>query len=221
MVVISDRHAAILVMCLGKQRILGGKIAQHGARQHGDIARCRGVIGVGQARCVVETRIHHAEPAGRRRHPLGKSGFAAADMFGQRDRNIIGALGGDHAEGIAHADRSANAQAQFRWRLAPGAARDAEFVVQLQPAGGHFLERNIERHHLGDGGRIADFVGTARIQNFAGAVVDQDGGIAGRGIKAGCKGRWRRKRQKSQKCSCQSLDQQSEVSSPAQKSRLT
>jgi hypothetical protein len=45
--------------------------------------------------------------------------------------------------------------------------------------GGELLERQIERHHLGDGSRITRAVGATRIQHLAGRRIDDDRGVLG------------------------------------------
>ena len=103
---------------------------------------------------------------------------AAAQLLGHGHRHVVGR---DHRDGvhrIVDVDRVAGAKAQLGRRLAGGARRDRDHVALVQPAGRQRLERQVERHDLGDRRRIARRVGPHLVEDLARRGVHHDRGIA-------------------------------------------
>ena len=61
------------------------------------------------------------------------------------------------------------------WTAACSETRSS--AVERELAGFELLEQQIERHDLGQRGRMADGVGIGRMQHLAGIGVDHDGGV--------------------------------------------
>ena len=113
------------------------------------------LVGIGQARGVVR-RWCCAMP---RRAPSrvmrsAKAGFAAGEVLGQDDRGVIGRLGDEAEDEIVHRDRLARRSG--RASTAPARRRAAETVKRWSRLSLPLLERlerQVERHHLGERGR--------------------------------------------------------------------
>ena len=75
--------------------------------------------------------------------------------------------------------RLAGLEAELGRRLFGGVLRHVHFGVELHLAGFETLEQQIERHDLGERGRMAAGVRIGGLQHGAGIAVDDDGGEGG------------------------------------------
>ena len=107
----------------------------------------------------------------------GEAGLGPGDMFGDDHGHVVGAADGRGAHCVVQADRLTGGQAQLGRRLRRRARRNGQVVVQIDLARLQRLERQVQGHDLGDGGRIASRVGETREQDFTRGGVDHDGRI--------------------------------------------
>src|SRR3546814_15943412 len=76
------------------------EIVNQRAREDRQVARRRVVIRIGQARCIGEVRVVHAQARGVLVHQIGERRFAAGDVFGDRHRRVVAGLDDDAAQQI-------------------------------------------------------------------------------------------------------------------------
>ena len=115
-------------------------------------------------------------------------------MLGQGDRDVIGGADGQGLDGLVHRKRAPGRQAELRRRLAGGARRDDDPVLQRQPPRLQRLEHHIEGHDLGDRCRITRLAGLAREQEFARSRIENNRRITLRGLGARATGSAQRRR---------------------------
>ena len=184
MIVVADRLA-------GKFEGLGREIAEIARKSLLDRAPEKGQIAgrgylpvVGQARSVDVCRVRHAERMGLARHHLREVFFIAADRLRHRDGDVVGRPGHDGLDRILDAQRFARLQPELGRRLARGVRGHRNRQFERQAAFFKLLEQQIERHHLGERGRMARLVVARGVEGAAGVFVDDDRGegrIAGGG----------------------------------------
>ena len=89
------------------------------------------------------------------RHQLGELVLAAAEVFGDDDGGVIGRPG-DHAlDGVFDRDSLAGLEVELGGILIGGVLGDLERRVELDLVGVETFEQQIERHDLGQRGRVA------------------------------------------------------------------
>ena len=159
-------------------------------RENGQVARRGDLLVVGQPRGVAIDRARHAERVGLARHHLGERVFVAADRLGDRDRHVVGRSGHDRLDRILDADRIAGLDAELRRLLRRGVLGDRDPRLERHCAFVELLEQQVERHHLGDRGRMPRLVFVDRPERPAGVGVDDDRRESWRGGNRD--GRWRR-----------------------------
>ena len=82
--------------------------------------------------------------------------FVAGERFRDHDRGVVGRAG-DHAlDRVLDLDRAAGLQPELGRRLVGGRLRDLQLAVELDLAGFEPLEQQVERHDLGQRGRMAE-----------------------------------------------------------------
>ena len=140
------------------------------------IARGSDLRVVGQPRGIVIDRSRHAERARLARHHPGEIVFAAAEGFGNHDRGVVGRARHDPLDGVFDPDGLARAQIEFGGILFGSMFGYRHFGIELDLVGLEALEQQIERHHLGQRGRMAQRVGIVGGKRRAGIAVDDDRG---------------------------------------------
>ena len=143
----------------------------------------RHLLRVGQARRVAVDRAAHAERAGLARHQLGEALDGAAEVLGHRDRDVVRRLGHQRLDRVLDRDGAAGAKPELRGRLGGRVGRDLQRRVELDLAPLELLEQQVERHHLGDGGGVAQRVLVVGVERAPALHVDHHGGV-GRGVAA-------------------------------------
>ncbi len=175
-IVVADRLAVIVERRCREVAVVAREAILDGAAERRLIARRRHLFVVGQARGVAIGRPAHAERARLAGHQLGEIVFIAADGFGDHDRGVVGRARHQSLDGVLDADGLARAQAELGRRLLGGVLGHLHFGVELHLAGVEALEQQIERHDLGQRGRMAAGVGIVRGKRRAGIAVDDDRG---------------------------------------------
>jgi len=108
----------------------------------------------------------------RRGHAKRKSVFAAGQRFGDYYRDIVRRLRRQREDGVANHDRPPRQQPQLGRRLRRCPPRDPHAAARAQLAAVHRLKQQIQRHHLGERGRIVRLIGVERLQRPA--IADGD-----------------------------------------------
>ena len=98
----------------------------------------------------------------------------AAKVFGDRRGRVVGRPGDQRIDDRLDADRAADLDAELGRRLRGGMRGERHLGRLLDLARGKLLEHQIERHHLGERGRIARLAGFGRKQRLAGVGIDDD-----------------------------------------------
>ncbi len=120
--------------------------------------------------------LAHAERARLAGHQLGEIVFVAGDGFRDHDGGVVGGARHQSLDGVFDADGLARAQAELGRRLLGGVLGYLHFGVELHLAGFEALEQQIERHDLGQRGRVTARVGIVGGKRRAGIGVDDDRG---------------------------------------------
>ena len=113
------------------------------------------------------------------RHQLGEAVFVAAEIFGDGNGGVVGRFGDDALDGVFDRDGLAGFEIELGRILVGGVLGDLERRVELDLAGIEPLEQQIERHDLGQRGRMAQRVRIRCLQHFAAIAVDHDRGDGG------------------------------------------
>ena len=150
------------------------------AAEHCHIARRRHLARIGQAGRIAEDRPRHAQRARLGGHPGGEGVFRTADILADGDGDVIGGAGHHRQDRVTDADRLAGLEAELRWRLVRCMGRDRDGRGERGLAAVERLEQQVERHHLGERGRIALPVGIVGVKDVAGLGVDDDRRTLGR-----------------------------------------
>ena len=155
------------------------EVAHDGAAEDRQIAGCRLLAVIRQAGGIAECGVAHAQFAGLAGHGRSEGGFAARDMFGDDDGDIIGRFGDESENRRPDIDGLAGAQSELGRRLGGGVLRNGHPCRQADAAALDLLEEHIESHDLGQRSRVAAGIGIARVKNAVGVHIDDDGGIFG------------------------------------------
>ena len=139
------------------------------------ITRRAALLAVRQPGGVAEHRAGHAELARRPGHRHREPVLAAAQGFGQHRRRVVGRAGDQAQDRVLDPNGVAGPQAELGRRHPRGTAGDLDARGQIQLAGGHRPEGQVQRHHLGQRRRNDRFVGVARRKHVPATIVDQDG----------------------------------------------
>ncbi len=123
----------------------------------------------------------HAQRMGLARHHPRETVFVAADVFGDRDGDVVGGFRDHGLDRVFDLDRLARLQAELRGGLRGGVLRDHQRRVETQVTLFKLFEQKIEGHHLGDGGGVPRLILIRREQRAPAVAVDDDGGHAARG----------------------------------------
>ena len=121
----------------------------------------------------------HAERMRLGGHQPGEFRLVAAQRLGHDHRHVIGRFGDDGADRGFHLDALTRLQAELGRRLRGGVRGDRHFRRHLDLAGLQPLEQQIERHDLGQRGRMTRAVGIGRLHHGARIGVHHDRGIGG------------------------------------------
>ena len=120
------------------------------------IARRRDLVVVGQAGGVLVDGAAHAERLRLARHQLGELVLVAGDGFRHHDGGIVGRARDDALDRVLDRDACCPACRPSLVGVWPAACvGDLELAVELELAGLELLEQQIERHDLGERGRMA------------------------------------------------------------------
>ena len=183
MVVVAHRHAAVAEARQREIMVVLREALLDRAAEDRLIARGGELVGARQSRRVDIDRARHAERVRLARHQPAEVVLAAADRLGDHDRGVVRRLR-DHAlDRVVDRDRLPGLELELGGRLRGRVRGYRQARVELELAGFELLEQQVERHDLGDGGRVAQRVGVRRVQHLAGIGVDHDVGI-GRGVAA-------------------------------------
>ena len=174
MIVVAHLLAAELESPRGEVAVILWKAVVDGSPDDGLVARGGDLLVVGQAGGVVIGGVRHAERARLGGHQPGEIGFISGKGFGHDDRHVVGRLGDDGADGGLDPDRLARLEPQLGRRLRGGMGRHRHFGRHLDLARLQPLEQQIERHDLGQRGRMARTVGVGRLHHRAGIGVHHD-----------------------------------------------
>ena len=150
-----------------------------GAAEQRLIARGGHLLDVRQAGRIAIGRLTHAEGARLGGHHPAETRFVAAERLADDHGDIVGGLGDDGADRGFHLDGFTGLETELGRRLRGGVRRYRQFVVEFDLAGFQPLEKQIERHDLGERGRMADSVGVGRLHHRAGIGIDDDRGLRG------------------------------------------
>ncbi len=179
-VVVAEVHPAIGEGIGLEVAEIGRIVVLDGAAEGGEVA-CRGdLLVVRQAGGVAEGGAAHADGAGLAGHQLAEGLLRPGDVLGDHHGDVVGGFGDEGADRLLDGNRGARADADLGGRLAGGFRRDAQRRLQREAPCLELFEQQVERHHFGDGGRVAMGVGGFGVQGLAGLGVDDDGGIGGR-----------------------------------------
>ena len=102
---------------------------------------------------------------------FGEFFLAAGDVLGDGNGHVVGALGDQRLDGVDERDLFAFRQIQLGRSRVGGVGRDLDLGLVAQPALLDEFEGDVERHHLGERGRMAQLVGGARMQVMSGVGV--------------------------------------------------
>jgi hypothetical protein len=102
--------------------------------------------------------------------------FVSAEILGDRHGGIVRRLRDDCLDRIFDGDGLAGLQAELCGRLFGRVLGNLERCFELDPAGIEPLEQQVERHDLGQRGRMTQRVGVRRVQHVSGVAVDDDRG---------------------------------------------
>ena len=174
MVVIADDLAVVVE--LGGREIMevARKPLLERAPEDGEVVRRGQLLVVGEAGGVAIERARHAELVRLARHHVGEIVFRLADRLGDRDRHVIRRTGHDGLDRVLDADRIARLKAELRGLLRSGVRGDRNLGLKRHRAAIELLEQQVERHHLGDRGRMAQSVLVRRIERLAAIGVDDE-----------------------------------------------
>ncbi len=100
------------------------------------------------------------------RHQLGEVVLAAAEVFGDDDGGVVGRPRDDALDRILDRDGLAGLEIELGRRLLGGVLGDLERRIELDLAGVETLEQQVERHDLGQRGRMAQRVRVRRLQHL-------------------------------------------------------
>jgi len=140
------------------------------------VACRRHLFVVGQAGGIAIGRTLHAERARLARHLPGEFLLAAGERFGHHHGSIVGGLGYEPEDGVLDCDGLSRPKPELgRW-LRGGVVGDFERRIEPDATGLQTLEQQVERHDLGQRGRMAQAVGVDLMQRRAGLGVDHDRG---------------------------------------------
>ncbi len=107
---------------------------------------------------------------------LAKPVLVAAEIFGDDDGGVVRGLGDDALDRVLDRDGLAGLEFELGRRLLGGVFGDFERRIELDLAGVEALEQQIERHHLGQRGRMPQCVRVRCLQDGAAIAVDHDRG---------------------------------------------
>ena len=165
-------HAGLEVAVVAREAVLDR------AGQDGEVAGGRDLLGIGQAGGVAVDGARSC----RARAPCGSSSrrtassepprFSATTTATSLADFVTSALMASSTAMVAPGRRPS---LEGAWREA--LRRDREGRVEGDPAALELLEQQVEGHHLGDRGRMAQRVLVLRMQDAAGLGVDHHGGV--------------------------------------------
>ncbi len=162
-----------------------GEVAEHAPRQDRHVIRGCLLAAVRQPGRVAKGRVLHAHRARLSGHQLGEIGFRPGDILRDCRGDIVGGLGHQHADGVAHAQAVARFEADLRWRTFGRGRRHGQLRCQIETPIPEIRENDVKRHHLGKRCRIARSARIAFVQRLAGVGVDDDRGLGRRVGKRG------------------------------------
>ncbi len=167
-VVVAIHHLAEAHGRNAEQRFLLREMVDQRARQYGEVAGRGDLARIGQAVGIVVVRARHAEPLGGVVHLLDEGGHGAAHAFGDDHGHVVGRLHHEHAQGILQRELGARLEAHLARLLRGGERRDGQKAVEADAPFLHRVQRHIDGHQLGDGGRIPGLAGILLLQHAAG-----------------------------------------------------
>ncbi len=144
-----------------------GVVVEEMPPERDHVARRRHVSLPRQAVGVDEGGLGHAKRLGRAVHARREGAFRPFDRLADRGRGIVGRLDGGGADQVAKRDLLARPQPELRGRFGRRVLRDRDLAVERDLATLHRLEGDVERHHLGQGGRIEPGIGILGMQHLA------------------------------------------------------
>ena len=167
-----------------------GKVLHQAGGQDAEVARGRGVAGLGQALGVTVAGRLHAQRLRLVVHQLDEPLDRAADTFSQRHRGVVAGLH-DHAlDQIVDWHRHLRVDEHGGAADFPGPHADRQALLEVDLFRLQRIEYEVLRHQLGQRRRFHRSVDVARRQHLVGSDIEQQ-------IAAGCDfGRLRRLRRR-------------------------
>ena len=120
----------------------------------------------------------HADVVRLARHQAREVLLRAGDVLGERDGDVVGGFGHQRLHGIEHGDLGAGLDLELGGCGVGALLRHLDLRRVVEPPELDQLERHVERHHLGERGRIARLVAGLIVQHGTRIGVDRHGGVA-------------------------------------------
>ena len=174
-VVIGHAGAAIAELVGRKIGVIPGETLLNGPAEDREIACGGDLFVIGQAGGIGIMRSAHAQHVGLGSHHLGKMVLAAAQGFGDGDGNIVGRFGDDGLDGVFDGDGGTRPQTELRGCHRGCVGRNGDLVAEPHAALFQLFEKQVERHHLGDRGGMAQLVFCIGIEDPARIGIDNHG----------------------------------------------
>ena len=130
--------------------VVFGKLADHGARENGEVARGHDLLVGGQAVGIDEVRLSHPQPLRRRVHLVGEILDRPGDALGEQHRHVVCRLHHQHLERVVDGDQGADRKSHLGRRLRSRRRRDRHGLVEGDAALLDRTQRHVGSHDLGD-----------------------------------------------------------------------
>ena len=177
-IVVADRVAAEGERAGREIGIIAREAFLDGAPEGRLIARGGDLVVVGQAGGVLVDGAAHAERLRLARHQPRELLLVSGDVLRQHDGGVVGRAGDDAFDRVLDLDGLPVPQAELGRTLRGRVRGHVERAVELELAGLQALEQQVERHDLGQRGRMAQRIRIGRVQDGAAIGVDHDVRIA-------------------------------------------
>jgi hypothetical protein len=166
-----DRLAEGARRAAAEQVVVFRIVVEHVPPQHRHVARGGEMALRGQPRGVLEGGAAHAHGAGAAGHQIGEGRLAARHRLGEDHGAVIGRAHRGGADEIPDPHALAGAKADLGGRLPRRVARHRDPLVEVEPPLLHRLDHEVERHHLGQRGRMEARVGVTGVEHLAVARI--------------------------------------------------
>ena len=127
---------------------------------------------------IFEVCLRHAYVTGAGVHKANEVRLRAADLFCQSDGDIVCGFCNERQDGVGNRYLVAGVEIELRGSDRRRRLGNRNFVRHLEPAGLDSLERQVERHHFGERGGVANRIAVVVVQNSARIGVKDHRGVA-------------------------------------------